>query len=152
MMRTIPRAVFNDSIITVALATGSISTRWSKRSRRCGYQRVPQTEEPGDFSVRGGIVDVFSPLYRYPVRIELEDDIVTSIRHFDAVEPALGAANCVEATIIRTRYVPPSALKDAKLRDQVGAARRGNRHGAQGGRANCPRRSRTACCFPARNC
>ena len=56
-----------------------------------GYQRVPQTEEPGDFSVRGGIIDIFSPLYHNPVRIELEEDIVTSVRHFDpASQRSLG--------------------------------------------------------------
>ena len=48
-----------------------------------GYQRVPQAEEPGDFSVRGGIVDIFSPLHYPPVRFELEEDLVTSIRHYD---------------------------------------------------------------------
>ena len=84
----------------------------------CGYQRVPQTEEAGDFSVRGGIVDAFSPLYRDPIRIELEDDVITSIRHFDADSQRSGA-ELVEATIMRTRYVPPSALKDPKLREQV---------------------------------
>ena len=76
------------------------------RSPRLGYQRVPQTEEPGDFSVRGGIVDVFSPLYHNPMRIELEDDIVTSIRHFDpATQRSLGEV--AEAMVIRTRCVPP---------------------------------------------
>ncbi|MDD2604275.1 MAG: transcription-repair coupling factor, partial [Desulfobacteraceae bacterium] len=35
-----------------------------------GYNRSVITEEPGDFSIRGGILDVFSPLYPEPVRIE----------------------------------------------------------------------------------
>lgn len=47
-----------------------------------GYVRTAVTEEPGDFSVRGGILDVFSPLYPEPVRIELYGDLVDSIRFF----------------------------------------------------------------------
>jgi transcription-repair coupling factor (superfamily II helicase) len=38
---------------------------------------------PGEFSVRGGIVDVFSPLMRSPVRIEFFGDTVDSLREFD---------------------------------------------------------------------
>ena len=36
-----------------------------------GYQRAAVVEEPGDFCVRGGIVDIYTPLYSEPIRIEL---------------------------------------------------------------------------------
>ncbi len=49
---------------------------------KLGYQRVPMVEDQGDFSVRGGIVDIFS-VDETPVRIEFEGDIVSSIRKFD---------------------------------------------------------------------
>jgi transcription-repair coupling factor (superfamily II helicase) len=48
-----------------------------------GYQRIPEVSDPGDFSVRGGIVDVFSPLLRLPVRLEFAGDLIESIRLFD---------------------------------------------------------------------
>tara|TARA_R110002073_G_scaffold123819_3_gene267680 strand:+ start:52214 stop:55810 length:3597 start_codon:yes stop_codon:yes gene_type:complete len=48
-----------------------------------GYNRVTIVEEPGHFAVRGGVVDLFPPAYRFPVRIELFGDDVESIRHFD---------------------------------------------------------------------
>lgn len=48
-----------------------------------GYNRVTIVEEPGHFAVRGGVVDLFPPAYRFPVRIELFGDEVESIRHFD---------------------------------------------------------------------
>ncbi|MBN2134930.1 MAG: transcription-repair coupling factor [Acidobacteria bacterium] len=48
-----------------------------------GYQRRGITEDMGEFSVRGGIVDFFSPLYRSPHRIEYEGDTITGIRYFD---------------------------------------------------------------------
>jgi len=83
-----------------------------------GYQRVPQTEEPGDFSVRGGIIDIFSPLHHFPVRLELEEDLVMSIRHFEpSNQRSLGEIQ--NATIIRTRYVPAAALREQRLIDQV---------------------------------
>ncbi|MBI2149768.1 MAG: transcription-repair coupling factor, partial [Acidobacteria bacterium] len=48
-----------------------------------GYIRQEPAGAPGEFSVRGGIVDVFSPLMRNPVRIEFFGDNVDSIREFD---------------------------------------------------------------------
>jgi transcription-repair coupling factor (superfamily II helicase) len=50
---------------------------------RAGYGRTPIVEDPGTFAVRGGVIDLFPPLYRYPVRIELLGDLVESIRFFD---------------------------------------------------------------------
>src|SRR5882672_3316152 len=48
-----------------------------------GYLRQEPVGGPGEFSVRGGIVDVFSPLMRGPVRMEFFGDSVDSIREFD---------------------------------------------------------------------
>src|SRR5262245_37717278 len=48
-----------------------------------GYLRQEPVGAPGEFSVRGGIVDVFAPLMRNPVRIEFFGDSVDSIREFD---------------------------------------------------------------------
>lgn len=48
-----------------------------------GYQRQSQVELPGDFSVRGGIVDIFPITEDCPFRIELWGDEVDTIRSFD---------------------------------------------------------------------
>jgi transcription-repair coupling factor (superfamily II helicase) len=118
MMRTIPRRIFEDSVIRIALAEVIDLEALVEALASMGYQRVPQTEEPGDFSVRGGIVDVFSPLHHHPVRLELEEEIVTSIRHFDpSSQRSLGQIE--EAMVIRTRHVPAVALRDARLVAQV---------------------------------
>ncbi|MFO7883640.1 MAG: transcription-repair coupling factor [Desulfobacteraceae bacterium] len=50
-----------------------------------GYTRVSLVEEPGDYSVRGGTLDVFSPGLGNPVRIELFGDYVESLRAFSPV-------------------------------------------------------------------
>ena len=49
-----------------------------------GYVKTAIVEEPGDFSVRGGIIDIFSPLYPDPLRIEFYGDFVESLRFFSA--------------------------------------------------------------------
>src|SRR6184192_2369225 len=49
-----------------------------------GYTRTELVELPGQFAVRGGIIDVFSPEAPRPVRIELLGDTVESVREFDA--------------------------------------------------------------------
>jgi transcription-repair coupling factor (superfamily II helicase) len=50
---------------------------------RAGYGRAPVVEDPGTFAVRGGVIDLFSPLYKFPARVELFGDLVESIRSFD---------------------------------------------------------------------
>jgi len=51
-----------------------------------GYTCTVVVEEPGEFSVRGGIVDVFSPGYPDPVRVEFFGDSVESLRFFSATD------------------------------------------------------------------
>jgi transcription-repair coupling factor (superfamily II helicase) len=48
-----------------------------------GFQNVPLVEERGDFSVRGGIVDLYSPGYGWPLRLEFDGDRLESIREFN---------------------------------------------------------------------
>ncbi|MBN1296142.1 transcription-repair coupling factor [bacterium] len=55
------------------------------RLMESGYQRVMRVETPGDFAYRGGILDVYIPLYSLPVRIEFFGDEIVSIREFDAL-------------------------------------------------------------------
>src|SRR5208282_5502876 len=68
--------------------------------------------------VRGGIVDVFSPLYRDPIRFELEEDTIISLRRFEASSQR-SLNEMAEAIIVRTRLVPPPMLKNDKLRERV---------------------------------
>ena len=49
-----------------------------------GYERTEMVTTPGEFSVRGGIIDIYPITEKYPVRIELFDDEVDSIRYFHA--------------------------------------------------------------------
>lgn len=53
-----------------------------ERFVQMGYVRSDMVASPGEFSVRGGIIDIYPLTEEYPVRIELFDDVIDSIRHF----------------------------------------------------------------------
>jgi transcription-repair coupling factor (superfamily II helicase) len=54
-----------------------------RRMEAAGYRHVPQVTEPGEFAVRGALVDIFPMGADQPYRVELLDDEVDSIRSFD---------------------------------------------------------------------
>src|SRR5205823_5687283 len=54
-----------------------------RRLTDAGYNAVTQVEDPGTFSVRGGIIDIFSPYHSKPIRLDMFGDEVESIRLFD---------------------------------------------------------------------
>ncbi|PYN10176.1 MAG: hypothetical protein DME06_14640, partial [Candidatus Rokuibacteriota bacterium] len=85
---------------------------------RAGYERAHTVAEVGQWGVRGGIVDVFGPADRRPVRIELLGDEIESIRLFDPTsqrstdalsEVALLPLGRAEATANLLAYLPPRA-------------------------------------------
>ena len=51
--------------------------------RQGGYTRAPVCEDPGTLAVRGGVLDLFVPLYPFPVRVDFYGDLVESLRFFD---------------------------------------------------------------------
>ena len=55
----------------------------TERLVQAGYSRCEQVEGVGQFAIRGGILDVFSPLMEQPVRCEFFDDEVDSLGAFD---------------------------------------------------------------------
>ncbi|ASW42084.1 transcription-repair coupling factor [Clostridium isatidis] len=55
----------------------------SKRLLESGYERVETVERKGQFSLRGGILDVYPPISTYPYRVELFGDTIESIRIFN---------------------------------------------------------------------
>ncbi|TXH72251.1 MAG: transcription-repair coupling factor [Lysobacteraceae bacterium] len=54
-----------------------------RRLESAGYRNVPQVFDPGDFAIRGGLLDIFPMGSDTPYRIELLDDEIESIRDFD---------------------------------------------------------------------
>ena len=71
-----------------------------------GYERVGQVEMPGQFAIRGGIIDIYPLTEEYPVRVELWDDEVDSIRSFDA-ESQRSLENLDELTLYPAAELNP---------------------------------------------
>ncbi len=89
---------------------------------RMGYENVGQVDMPGQFSVRGGIVDIYALTEDNPWRIELFGDEVDSIRSFDAssqrsleeldrirIYPAIEEEK-TDGKVIFADYFPPESL------------------------------------------
>lgn len=78
-----PLEILKDSIFTLE-KDGIVDERAvAIKLVRMGYEKVYQVEQPGEFSVRGGILDIFDLTNENPYRIELWGDEITSIREFD---------------------------------------------------------------------
>ncbi|MCP9452763.1 MAG: transcription-repair coupling factor [Nitrospira sp.] len=84
MHRLVPRRIFEQTILR--FKSGEIHERESLLAAllRLGYRRVSVVDIPGEFSVRGGIIDIFSTAYTDPLRLEMLGDQIESIRLFDA--------------------------------------------------------------------
>ncbi|MFO7714201.1 transcription-repair coupling factor [Desulfosarcina sp.] len=80
--RLIPRSVLADFAELIIAEEEIEPDRLVAKLVAGGYNRSVVVEEPGDFCVRGGIIDIFSPLYDNPLRIELFGDFVETIRFF----------------------------------------------------------------------
>ena len=80
---TVDIAAYRESALVVAVGDELLVTEISKKLTNMGYTREDMVEGKGQFSVRGGIIDVFPPSAENPFRIELFGDEVDSIRTFD---------------------------------------------------------------------
>ena len=58
--------------------------------------------EPGEFAVRGGLVDLFPPGTNEPLRLDLFGDVLEAIRSFDADEPALDRRRATRSCCCRS--------------------------------------------------
>ena len=83
MQTTLPRRLLKEATRRVAPGDTLEMGGFTRHMTDCGYSRVRMVEDSGDFSVRGGIVDVLPFGYDDPIRIELSGDEVESIRRFD---------------------------------------------------------------------
>ncbi|MCP4578542.1 MAG: transcription-repair coupling factor [Deltaproteobacteria bacterium] len=89
--------------------------RLLRRLETNGYQRVSIAEERGDYSVRGGVIDLFSPLYPMPTRLEFWGDRLESIRQFDPLSQR-SLENLEEMVLLPANEVlmDESAIKRAR--------------------------------------
>ena len=88
----------------------------AERLSDVGYDREVQVEGPGQFAVRGGILDIYPLTEEFPVRIEFWGDEVDSIRTFD-VESQRSIENMTEITIYPAVEFPQGEEKGVSFLD-----------------------------------
>ncbi len=77
-----------------------------------GYEQVPVCEDPGTFTLRGDGIDVWSPLYLEPTRIDMARDDVSAIRFFDPETQAATGHSLIDVVLppVRELLIEPSSL------------------------------------------
>ena len=83
MAPQIPMEVFRRHVISIDKRTPVVESELAARLVELGYEKNYQVEAPGQFSIRGGIIDIFDLTEENPYRIELWGEDVESIRSFD---------------------------------------------------------------------
>ena len=83
MSPMMPLEIFREFTIDIRKNGEILEQELSKKLVSMGYEKTHQVETPGQFSVRGGIVDIFDLTQENPFRLELWGEEVESLRSFD---------------------------------------------------------------------
>src|ERR1044071_9275088 len=83
MTRTIPRPDFLKACKRLTVGQSTQPDGLLRSWVEIGYQRVNTVLEPGQFSRRGGIMDIWTPAEKLPVRLDFFGDEIETIRRFD---------------------------------------------------------------------
>jgi transcription-repair coupling factor (superfamily II helicase) len=86
LQRVIPRQVLSQYAEYIVAGEEMDREALIRKLIQGGYQETVLVEDPGDFAIRGGLVDLFPPLYADPIRIEFFGDMVESMRAFSAAD------------------------------------------------------------------
>ena len=89
--RVPPRAMVRDSRFTARVGQQIDVDALRAYLGRMGFAQAPTVAEPGDFAVRGGLIDIFPPGADAPLRLDLFGDVLEGIRRFDAATQRSGA-------------------------------------------------------------
>ncbi len=81
--RTLPKEILNEAFVEINQGDVIDVDGFIQRLVNLGYEHQEPVRQPGGFSVRGGIIDVYAAGRETPVRIELFGDEVESVRFFD---------------------------------------------------------------------
>ncbi|MDD7451775.1 MAG: hypothetical protein PUK76_12115, partial [Treponema sp.] len=84
-LRTVPKSALFSAALTLKLGAQIGLNELCTKLVQAGYVRGTLVEGVGQFSVRGGIVDVYSPACDRPIRMEFFGDEIDAMGYFDAV-------------------------------------------------------------------
>lgn len=112
----LPKDVIVEKTVRIANDSTFHLEEMQSRLVALGYDREVQIEAPGQFAVRGGILDVYPLTEELPIRIELWGDEVDSIRTFD-VETQRSIENLEEVSICPAVEFPQEGEKGVSFLD-----------------------------------
>ena len=105
-----PKKYYEDNFIDIKISQKFDLKELSELLIRLGYERVKKVEGIGQFSLRGFILDVFTPDNSSPIRVEFFDDEVDSIRIFD-LNTQISTSKVKNVKIIHAReYIYPENI------------------------------------------
>ena len=114
---TLPPRRYREATFVLRPGDACPTDQLAHRLVEAGYVRRPQVDGPGQFSVRGGIVDLYPPQAAAPLRLEFWGDEVDTIAAFDLLTQRRGdGVEAVEITPAREVLVADPAALAAKLR------------------------------------
>jgi transcription-repair coupling factor (superfamily II helicase) len=115
LTRLAPRAFIGGTGLRLAVGQKLDLAAERSRLQAAGYRCLPQVMDPGEFAVRGALLDVFPSGAEKPYRIELLDDEVESIRRFDPdTQRSLDPVRVIDLLPAREYPTDPTALKAAR--------------------------------------
>ena len=106
LQRTLPRTLLTQCAQILRVGESHDLPELAERLAAAGYTRCEQVEGVGQFALRGGILDVFSPAFDRPVRAEFFGDEIDSMGLFD-VSSQRRTVNLREAEILPASEVLP---------------------------------------------
>ncbi len=107
-----PRSL-DENRLTLAVGDRADLPGLSRRLIDSRFERVAAVELPGEYAIRGGILDLFPPTADQPFRVELEGDVVDSIRTFDvATQGSLEKTGRLDACLLPAGAPDSSVLFD----------------------------------------
>lgn len=83
MQRVPPRASLREASFTARVGDRMDEGALRAYLARMGFSQAPTVTEPGDFAVRGGIIDIYPPGDSGPIRLDMFGDVLDSARRFD---------------------------------------------------------------------
>ena len=112
MAPQIPLSVWKEHLLTIDGKSQLDERKLAQRLVEMGYEKNYQVEAPGQFSIRGGIVDIFDLTEENPYRIELWGDEIESIRSFDVLsQRSIEKLSCITIYPAGEMLLSPERLK-----------------------------------------
>lgn len=132
VQKTLSPSTLHAATLTIQVGDLTPLSDLTTRLVMAGYQRGVQVEGPGQFSVRGGILDVFPPRAPAPARIEYWGDEIDSISLFDVGSQRRGdqlqTLTCLPCMETLPACAPGGVVGLCKALEQAGHNRRKKQH------------------------